>query len=183
MTSNCIFCAAEWPHEPTEDCSHSAVAIIETGIKLSGGQVKDGADMKDVESTGRKRAVAIAVITPGMVCEWAYLKEAGGGAKPIIGCPGHPASDVHHGPDKSTLNNELGINLHRICSHCHGRWHTVNDPLFIKPRPPEGKAWVQDQALCGELEIKPHNPELKITKAAALYEEMQRQQDDRRGKI
>lgn len=183
MSNNCIFCAAEWVHELTDECSQSAAAVIETGTRLAGGQVKDGANMKDVESTGRKRAAAIAVIEPGMVCEWAYLKAAGGGVKPLIGCTGNPAADVHHGPDKSTLNNELGVNLHRICKHCHHRWHSVNDPYYIKPRPAEGAAWIQDQSLCGEMIVKPHDGKTKITKAAALYEEMQRQQDDVRGKI
>jgi hypothetical protein len=68
-------------------------------------------------------------ITPGMVCEWAGLKRAGGGVIPIIGCVGRPASDRHHGPDKNTMNNAEG-NLHRICDHCHNTWHALNDPHY-----------------------------------------------------
>jgi hypothetical protein len=64
-----------------------------------------------------------------MVCEWASLKEAGGGVFPIIGCPGNNAVNRHHGPDKNTLNNE-STNVHRICSPCHNRWHTRNDPIY-----------------------------------------------------
>jgi hypothetical protein len=68
-------------------------------------------------------------ITPGMVCEWAGLKFAGGGVIPIVGCVGRPASDRHHGPDKNTMNNAEG-NLHRICDHCHNTWHALNDPHY-----------------------------------------------------
>lgn len=102
---------------------------------------KTGAEMKDVKSTGRKRAAKAAPITEGMICEWAGLAKAGGGVKPIVGCTGRPASDRHHGPDKNVLNNEVGVNLHRICDHCHNRWHASNDP-FYGERPEAGKPFL-----------------------------------------
>lgn len=86
-------------------------------------------DYADPLSTGRKEAVKKYPIKAGMVCEWAWLQNAGGGVVPIIGCPGHPAEAVHHGPDKNTMCNIDG-NVHRICAECHNRWHAVNDPHY-----------------------------------------------------
>lgn len=114
-------------------------------------------DVKDQTSTGRKRAAALypipSVEAGGMICEWAWLANAGGGAVPIVGCRGNTIADikttinsdpvvfpgnVHHGPDKSTLNNELG-NVHRVCPVCHNRWHSLNDPLYSPIRPDAGQ--------------------------------------------
>lgn len=91
-------------------------------------------DYADPLSSGRKMAAKAAPIAPGQICEWAWLAKAGGGVVPIIGCPGRPASDRHHGPDKNTLNNNVGTNLHRICDWCHNQWHAKNDPHY-GPRP------------------------------------------------
>lgn len=96
-------------------------------------------DYADPLSTGRKEAVKKFPIKPGMVCEWAWLQNAGGGVVPIIGCPGHPAEAVHHGPDKNTMCNVEG-NVHRICAECHNRWHAANDPHYgERPTTPDGK--------------------------------------------
>ena len=93
----------------------------------------------DPLSTGRKEAVKKFPIKAGMVCEWAWLQNAGGGIKPIIGCPGHPAEAVHHGPDKNTMCNIEG-NVHRICAECHNRWHAANDEFYgERPTLPDGK--------------------------------------------
>lgn len=121
---------------------------VDTGYVDDGFNAqKDISDYKDPLSTGRKRAATMYPITPGMVCEWAGLKNAGGGVVPIVGCLGRPASDRHHGPDKNTMNNAPD-NLHRICDFCHNTWHAVNDP-FYGPRPdfslpfvPVDKEWV-----------------------------------------
>lgn len=93
----------------------------------------------DPASTGRKLADRMFKIKPGMVCEWARQKNCGGGVNPIVGCMGNPASDIHHGPDKNTLNNakvswDVGDteNIHLICSFCHNRWHAANDPAYEK---------------------------------------------------
>lgn len=119
--------------------------------------LKDGSEMKDVESTGRKRAALAKPIMPGDICEWAYLKNAGGGVRPIIGCAGNPAQNIHHGPDKSTLNNDPDTNLHKICPECHNRWHTLND-RYYGDRPPGGAAFLPVDKEC-----LPHDKETKAT--------------------
>lgn len=115
---------------------------------------KANEDIRDQTSTGRKRAAALYPIpsleSGGMECEWAWLANAGGGAMGIVGCRGNIIADIkekttgpdgsttypgniHHGPDKSTLNNNPD-NIHRVCPVCHNRWHTLNDPLYgVRP--------------------------------------------------
>lgn len=102
----------------------------------------------DPSSTGRKRVAKMYPIPAGYVCEWARKKNCGGGIVPIIGCLGNPATDLHHGPDKNTLNNEkvtagIGINenVHLICSSCHNAWHAANDPFY----PPYDRVAQQEQ--------------------------------------
>jgi len=99
-----------------------------------------GAEMKNAVQAGRARAEDIAPITEGMMCEWAMLRFAGGGIEPIVGCEGNEATERHHGPNKSTLDNDPGINLHRICSKCHNRWHYRNDEYY-GPRPDDNSAY------------------------------------------
>ena len=118
----------------------------------------------DVKSTGRKRAVLVKPIVKGeTICEWSGLKLAGSGVFPIVGCLDNYATDIHHGPDKNTLNN-VSSNLHAICSICHNRWHTLNDPTY----PPEniGYEWLP----IGD--IKPHDPETKFTPEEYLKAEI-----------
>lgn len=138
-------------------------------------------DITDVLSAGRKRAAMLYPIFDGMTCEWAGLKFAGGGVEPIIGCDNNKLSskkggegelvqgDVHHGPDKNTLENSPG-NAHRICAYCHHRWHAANDKYYGKrPTREDGKIdgtkpflpldeheWVKhdDQTLATDEEIK-----------------------------
>lgn len=94
-------------------------------------------ELSDPRSTGRKRAARMFPITPGMVCEWANLKNVGFSPRNIVGCMGNPASDIHHGPDKNTLNNSktsrgigIGENVHLICSWCHNAIHAANNKLY-----------------------------------------------------
>lgn len=102
----------------------------------------------DPASTGRKRQAKMYTISVGQVCEWAGLKgHLGGGVEPMIGCVNNPATDLHHGPDKNTLNNEkasAGVgtqeNTHVICSECHNTRHAKDDPHY----PPYDR--VADQA-------------------------------------
>lgn len=113
-------------------------------------------DIKDVTSTGRKRAAALHPILDGMRCEWAGLMHAGGGVFPIVGCSGHTLKakgkhegnvwqgDLHHGPDKNVLHNTPGVNLHAICNQCHKRWHELNDPTYSSKRPAAGSVWTPD---------------------------------------
>lgn len=125
-------------------------------------------DYKDPISTGRKFAAQTAPIDPGMVCEWAGLARAGGGVKPIVGCVGRPASDRHHGPDKNTMNNALGTNLHRICDHCHNTWHALNDP-FYGERPDHTKPFLPIEGEC-----LPHDPVTKATTEQIIAAETKR---------
>jgi len=107
------------------------------------GGYKQANDMIDPLSTGRKRAAELKPIKEGMLCEWSGLAKAGGGVYPIIGCLDSPARHIHHGPDKNTTNNDEG-NLHRVCSKCHNRWHSLND-RFYGNRPPAGYPFVPPQ--------------------------------------
>lgn len=101
------------------------------------GLTKDIDALVDALSTGRKMADRIQKELEGqhLKCEWAGLRNAGGGVEPIVGCIGNPASALHHGPDKNTLNNrrlpgEPDCNLHWICPDCHNRWHAKNDKYY-----------------------------------------------------
>lgn len=96
---------------------------------LLGGYQKSADAITDVTSTGRKRAAVLYPIEEGMICEWAGLRNAGGGVIPIIGCFSSKATDIHHGPDKNTLNN-TNENVHRICADDHNRWHAANDKFY-----------------------------------------------------
>jgi len=170
----CILCVAGFPHIPSpqcEDADGGAENTIKDAVSRAVGRPqKDGADMADAESTGRKRA---AVILPDeiisvMRCEWALLKEAGGGVNPIKGCPGNQASDRHHGPDKNTLNNERIENLHAVCDWCHNRWHAANDDTYEGSRPKDDTPWLP----VGDW--KPHNSKDKMSLNEAMVEELKR---------
>lgn len=128
-------------------------------------RTKDREEVRDPISTGRKEAARVKPIPmEGMICEWAGLSHAGGGVIPIVGCrdtfitseKGIGKGNIHHGPDKDTLNNALE-NLHRICASCHNRWHTLNDKYYSDERPKFG----QYLPLSGECEE--HDPESKAT--------------------
>ena len=137
----CIYCAAGFHDscdEPENDFCCCPDELIT--VPIVRGPTKENDAVRDVESTGRKRAAVAYPIEDGMLCEWAKLRFAGGGVTPIIGCNGNPATDRHHGPDKSTLNNQGG-NVHRICATCHNRWHTENDEHY-GDRPENGKPFI-----------------------------------------
>lgn len=156
-----------WTDADVESASRS---IDPQPLKDSIRQEKEADDLKDQTSTGRKRARAIiaaelasGVLYEDMLCEWAGLKYAGGGAVPIVGCEdtritfakgnGGRTANIQHGPDKSTLNNDRGSNLHVICTTCHNRWHAVNDPYYGE-RPDGGKPHIP---LSGD--VVPHDRE------------------------
>lgn len=132
------------------------------------GGTKSLGSYADPISTGRKLAAQAAPIEPGMVCEWAGLKNAGGGVVPIVGCVGRPASDRHHGPDKNTMNNMVGVNLHRICDHCHNTWHALNDPYYGE-RPDQTKPFIPVGHEC-----LPHDPKTKASREEILEAEAKR---------
>ncbi len=113
------------------DC-HPAVeqlvkSITTVGIGR-GAPIKSPENVKDRHSTGRKRAAMQYPIFKDKPCEWQGKKNCGGG-QPIVGCIDGLQRHRHHGPVKDTLRNEPG-NVHRVCTHCHNRWHAVNDPVY-----------------------------------------------------
>lgn len=91
---------------------------------------KDDSSLRDQQSTGRKRAAKAYPLNAEAACEWRMQSNCGGGEHPIVGCHAGLQQARHHGPDKQTLNNDLG-NVHRICHQCHNRWHTLNDDGYI----------------------------------------------------
>lgn len=138
---NCLPCASGYHHEcwqPTEEweccCTVMSTPVVIESSKERGGQIKEMGEVTDLESTGRKRAAKLYPLDRDKPCEWAGLRNAGGGVVPIVGCLANKQVAIHHGPDKNTLSNFVG-NVHRICAKCHNRWHTVNDPLYPAERP------------------------------------------------
>ena len=167
------YCILGWDGEHDgENCSLSETANSQVDIELSKPlgilpQVprtpKEDKLVSDVKSTGRKRAVQVKPILPGMKCEWLGLKNSGGGLHPIVGCLDNDATNVHHGPDKNTLNNKPS-NLHAICATCHNRWHTRNDGTY--PEENIGETWVP----IGE--YSPHDPTTRFTPEEFLASEV-----------
>jgi hypothetical protein len=129
----------------------SKVENLHTG--LEGQPVKAPENIKDRASTGRKRAAMLYPIRENQPCEWRGKKNCGGGI-PIVGCIEGIQKDCHHGPIKDTLENTPG-NVHRICKHCHNRWHTVNDGLYVEAE------WAKTK----------HEPELATEEELVLNEE------------
>ncbi len=144
----CLPCQAEchWECINPEDlegvlaCCCKPVEVLSAENGPRGGPTKDPAEMLDPTSTGRKQAAKLKPIEGGMICEWKLLARAGGGVIPIVGCIGNLAKNIHHGPDKDTTNNG-DENLHRVCSECHNRWHSLNDP-FYGSRTPAGVPFI-----------------------------------------
>lgn len=165
----CTLCVAGFPHPATQLCE-AIPEDIEGAIKAAvmGRPPKDESDMDDPESTGRKRAARAlpTEILNTMICEWAMLKEAGGGVNPIRGCHGNRATDRHHGPDKNTLNNERGVNLHGICAYCHNEWHAKNDETYEGDRPSDDTPWLP----VGEWKFHNPNGERMSIKEALSHE-------------
>lgn len=140
----CVNCAAEFT---IEFCLKGGECVDEVsegqieGFGLS-ADVESEKEMLDPISTGRKRAARLYKIAPGQVCDWAWKKNAGGGVEPIWGCTGRPAVHIHHGPDKSTLNNDRETNISIVCNYCHNRWHVANDKYYVEPRPKDNSEWL-----------------------------------------
>jgi len=67
-------------YEPHQD----DYVVVGTGERGVGRPMSEPSDIRDVTSTGRKRAAMMYPIFKDMVCEWAGLAKAGGGVEPII---------------------------------------------------------------------------------------------------
>lgn len=132
----------------------------ETVDRVNGRPFLEPDQLTSPVEVGRARAKDVAPIPDEYECEWSMLEFAGGGIVPIIGCIGNMAADRHHGPDKSTLNNAVGTNLHRICEECHNRWHQLNDEYY-GPRPANNGVGYLPLSEYGE--CKPHDRSTRTT--------------------
>lgn len=127
----CIACGRSFHNECEDGCEEchaeqdKKVKAISQSYGTRGQPVKAPEDVTDPYSTGRKRAAIQYPLFRTNPCEWRGKKNVGGGV-PIVGCIDGKQEHRHHGPIKNPLRNEPG-NVHRICTHCHNRWHTTND--------------------------------------------------------
>src|SRR4030095_9820924 len=151
-TKFCVNCLSDLPifaclwHPLDGGCkahteSEPDVSILELVNEPSSTEEKV---FKDPVSTGRKRAAVMYPLSPGQVCDWAWREICGGGIEPITGGTGRPATHIHHGPDKSTLNNDRSSNISLICEFCHNRWHAANDKYYLTARPVDNSTWLPD---------------------------------------
>ncbi len=183
MSKMCINCAADYEVEfclrSLEGCkAENLDAVDDSPVELSFESTEERV-MKDPVSTGRKRAAVLYPISGGQVCAWAWRKNCGGGIDPIIGCTGRPASHIHHGPDKSTLNNDSS-NISLVCEFCHNRWHVANDKYY-GTRPADNSTWIPHVNIIGKV-IQTLDDMQKATKQEILLEEMLRPEGGKDGK-
>ncbi len=121
-------------HTPSSDSTSVDSTDSSDSVNLT--TYKTNESLKDQQSTGRKRAASLYPLDPKALCEWAGKENVGGGQNPISGCGLRSGTFIgtqqsrHHGPDKNTLNNEVG-NVHRICHSCHNEWHGKNDKDYV----------------------------------------------------
>ena len=146
-------------------CYDSKIPDAQDFVHGVGRPVAEPSEITDILSTGRKRAAMLYPIFEGMLCEWAGLAKAGGGIHPIVGCRGNiidptkegpTAGHRHHGPNKNVIDNSPS-NVHRICTTCHNRFHSLNNSTYPQPRPPADQPWYP------EGEWSKHDPETKAT--------------------
>jgi len=149
------------------------------------GSTKDIGTLVDPESTGRKRMKKLYPIAVGQVCEWAGKANAGGEFMPvgIVGCVNNPATDLHHGPDKNTLNNEKasrGVgtneNIHVICSECHNATHAANDEFY----PPYDRVMDQERPWLPRYPDDWEPTPVREATTEELFAEEKRRADDRK---
>lgn len=159
----CPSCLMGYTWECAQGCS-SSVEKTTAAVSIE-KPYRDKSKIKDLESTGRKRAAEMYPLKPDMPCEWRRLKFAGGGVVSIIGCSDGIAKNRHHGPDKNTLNNEVG-NVHRICYNCHNRYHAANDRFYTVSRPAGDVPWIPSG------ELVPHNKNEFATDQEILENEL-----------
>jgi len=130
----CFNCGRGFHEECLTKCKKCHPVAISSAGKILTGQgrgapLKSPEDMKDLESTGRKRAAMMWPLSRGAFCEWQGKKNCGGGKQTIVGCIDGKQVNIHHGPIKNTTRNNRE-NVHKICSPCHNRWHALNDEIY-----------------------------------------------------
>jgi hypothetical protein len=157
-------CLSKTTDEKVDSLESILYMASEVGEELSTERV-----YKDAVSTGRKRAADLYPISVGQVCAWAWSKKCGGGVEPITGCTGRPATNIHHGPDKSTFSNEAS-NISVICTFCHNRYHIANDKYYTEPRPENGASWLPN--IPEGKELIPLSAMIRASKQEILMAEM-----------
>lgn len=145
--------------------------IIEGGEKRGPGRPQLSGDaMENVLSAGRHRAQRALPNIANTPCQWRGLLYAGGGVVPIVGCSDGLIDGTdygrHHGPNKSVLDNTVGVNLHGLCTSCHNRWHALNDEYYGK-RPPNGEPFIPL-----EHEMKAHDPKTRATELQLIQHQL-----------
>ena len=118
------------------ECSHSWGESDRLENTTSETNRKNDYDLKDPQSTGRKRAARLFPLDAQRPCEFAGCRDVGspGFEIPgIDGCGTRPGTNVgtqqaRHHVDYNTLNNDSD-NVVRICHSCHVQLHHVIDPL------------------------------------------------------
>lgn len=173
----CINCYVGYPVGYCLDDKPQGCVVTQQSVTLVpewnvGEPENKDSELNDPISTGRKRAAKLFPISPGQVCEWAWRKQCGGGIVPVIGCPGRPATNIHHGPDKSTLNNDRETNISIICEFCHNRWHVGNDAYYREPRPKDNLVWLPDKGIESGETVHQLSEMVKATKQEVLMNEM-----------
>ena len=146
MTMKCFSCVRgfykECGHKPPVENTESIASelTLEEPAYVPQRKHKRDDNLKDQQSTGRKRAARMYPLLDDHPCEWLEASPEnpmGGGEHPVtVSCReltiGQQAR--HHGPDKNTLNNDPG-NVHRICHWHHNLWHRQNDPDYDPNKP------------------------------------------------
>lgn len=135
----CVPCGRGFHGECRKGCAKChPEPVVEQTVSLAGRgnneqdvktPKRNKENLRDPESTGRKRAARLYPIESDAPCEWRGLRNCGGGRRPIVGCLSGNQQHRHHGPVKDTTRNESG-NVHRICDDCHLHWHELNDLVY-----------------------------------------------------
>lgn len=126
---SCLACGRELHAECPHASENRVCCCTQETKEITSSNKNYKADDEIGVSAGRKRAAVAHSIDPNRPCEWRWKKNCGGGKHPIIGCLGGMQEHRHHGPVKNTARNETS-NVHLICTPCHNRWHTLNDPDY-----------------------------------------------------
>lgn len=133
----CISCGRHFHDECGDPCCCTQEAEVELVVPEIEEEEEEKPKKELTVSAGRKQAARLWPIDSDAACEWQMQANCGGGFVPILGCLSGKQRHIHHGPDKTTLNNAR-TNISRICTTCHNRWHAKNDPLYGSEKCPVG---------------------------------------------